>query len=225
MDKLTHPRGQVEPNGVRGHSRQQHQRVVPLRRLCKPNQHNQQPEKPNEAPPITLAQKQLSLLTHHLRWRTVPPEREPPLGARHGRVVQLVGRAYSGLLRHMLASCCCCGGGRGGGGDCSRLRGRGGRRRGAGGGERAEPRRWRARARGGAGGPGGGEMRDGGSREEGAELGRVRQPHGIGLARSFGLGGWDPRFWTSGVFSVVPLPQFPSFPRRFGPCPTARLAW
>jgi len=135
MDKLTHPRGQVEPNGVRGHSRQQHQRVVPLRRLCKPNQHNQQPEKPNEAPPITLAQKQLSLLTHHLRRRTVPPEREPPLRARHGRVVQLVGRAYSGLLRHMLAGCCC-GGGRGEG-DCPRLRGRGGRRRGARGGERA----------------------------------------------------------------------------------------
>jgi len=200
MDKLTHPRGQVEPNGVGGHSRQQHQRVVPLRRLCKPNQHNQQPENPNEAPPITLAQKQLSLLTHHLRRRTVPPEREPPLGARNGRVVQLVGRAYSGLLHHMLAGCCgggggSGGGGGGGGGDCSRLRGRGGRRRGAGGGERAEPRRWRGRARGGAGGPGGGEVRDGGSREEGAEVGGVRQPHDIGLARSLGLGSWDPRFW------------------------------
>ena len=90
-----------------------------------------------------------------------------------------------------------------------------------------QPERWPGwgRAWGGAGGPAGGEVHDGGSREEGAEVGRVRQPHGISLARSFGLGGWDPRFWTSGVFSVVPLPQFPSFPRRFGPRPTARFAW
>jgi len=75
-----------------------------------------------------------------------------------------------------------------------------------------------ARSRGGGRGGGAhGEAREALQEERcataaAAEVGRVRQPHGIGLARSFGLGGWDPRFWTSGVFSVVPLPQFLSFP-------------
>ena len=46
-------------------------------------------------------------------------------------------------------------------------------------------------------------MRDGGRGEEGAEVGRVRQPHGAGLARwtlGLRLGGWDPLLVCSLAF-------------------------
>lgn len=114
-----------------------------------------------------------------LRRRAVPPEREPPLGAGHGRVVQLVRRADR-WHRPLFA-----GGVRRGEGPRGRGRGRGrGRRRrlrGAAEGEGAEPRRRRGRgARGGArGGGGGGEVRAGGAGEEDAEFGRVEERHGV----------------------------------------------
>ncbi|BAS73818.1 Os01g0692500, partial [Oryza sativa Japonica Group] len=119
----------------------------------------------------------------HLRRRAVPPEREPPLCAGHGHVVQLIRRADRGL-RPLLAR-----GGRGGEGAGWRRRGwlgrRRGRRRGAVGGEGPDARRRRGsrRGRGGRGGGargggGGGEVREGGAGEEDAEVGRVEERHG-----------------------------------------------
>jgi hypothetical protein len=67
--------------------------------------------------------------------------------------------------------------------------------------------RRRGRARGGAGGPGGGEMRDGSSREEGAEVGRVRQPHGVGLSVCVARSASAVETLSSGV--RVSSPSFP----------------
>lgn len=143
-----------------------------------------------------------------LRRRAVPPKREPPLGAGHGRVVQLVRRADRGL-RPLLAVARRGRRGedpRGGG----RGRGRGGGRRrrfrGAVGGEGAEPQRLGRSARGGAHDGRGREVRDGGTGEEGAEAGAVEERHGVGRLES-SLSFWRVLFASSPIWFLPPGPR------------------
>lgn len=150
-----------------------------------------------------------------LRRRAVPPERDPPVRAGHGRVVQLVSGADRGL-RPLLAAA----GGTGRGEDPrGRGRGRGGGRRrrrrrrlrGAVGGEGAEPQRRGGRARGGARDGGGREVRDGGAGEEDAEAGAVERRHGVGRLESSLLA----------CSSVLLRLRFPNH----RPSPTDRFVW